>query len=786
MYTLLIPREQSLKEKKSGRNAPFWKGYWGKRLQENPTYYKKQYVRRVNSLSRAVNLINNKYQSSDKKYYVEARFDKFVDVKTKEPTELWKETGVQIVETRKDGTVTLSGNPNAFRKLAELFGSADFNIASQEKLSKKQNISREVFSVTAIIDKNASPNKRISKELVDFVASGSTEKIKCILSVYYDQDRSKYDKLYNVLIQKLSSDSITKVDERFFVSNMSFRGNLTGVEIKKLLEDQDCNFINFIKPVLLFSTQRTTPSVTPNNLQIGHLLTDEKIVIIDSGINNSVINSYVTQRENFLDSGDIQDTNHGTSVASRLLFGDDIFSATQAGKQVNPVGKLIDIKVIHQDIKNRLFVPDDRLMKAIEQSIRRYKPIATIYNLSISAEQEVDESKVSEITEMIDDFSNKNDILFVCAVGNQTGNFSLGYNGIFTSKNIDCHIASPSDALNALSVGSITSIADINSICQKSKLPSPFTRKGGIRNDCKKPELIAQGGNIKTDPSGVYDIAHLQTSHRAYGVEVIDSNGFNRDVGTSFSAPLISRECAQLLNYLKKSSITSQLPTFSQNKANLIKALLIHSTERVKQSILPNEAIKRAYGWGQPSSQAIVKDDDNQVTIIYADKINFSDKKQKVLIKLPEFLMNKPVEIIFTLVYNPPVNKNFVEYKMIDLQPSIGFIHPGENEEGEKETTTRSNTPAHSWENYRCSSFNTIHFKKTRKRVTGLDFQILIQMLVSNRLLDEYEGHHQDIFQNYALVLTVRDKSSSGQLRNKILESNQFFELIENTIQIEN
>jgi len=448
--------------------------------------------------------------------------------------------------------------------------------------------------------------------------------------------------------------------------------------------------------------------------------------------------------------------------------------------------ELIDIQVLHKDGDGYL-VDDKDLLEAIDRGVRKYGNDATIYNLSVSKTEGVQELIVNEATELIDDLSSKKDVLFVCAAGNQNGNFPLGYDAIFNTTGIDSHIASPSDAMNALSVGSVTSTADVNSICSDINFPSPFTRKGGVRNDIKKPELVAIGGNIKIDPSDKYDKVHLENSQRTYGVPIIDCLGFNRAVGTSFSAPLISREAARLLDYLKKSSIPDHLPEFKNNKANIVKTLLIHSTKRVQQSLMNSDGLKRAYGFGLADYQSVLRDNENQITLVYADKINFIQKRQKILIKLPTYLLGKALEFTFTFVYNPPVNKNFREYKMIDLQPSIGFIKPelDQHERPTGKTKFTGINPSASWDNYRYGHFNTHHFATERKRLTSLDFQILVQMMVSNRLLSEKEGKEEKIDQNYALALTIKDTSESGQLRKEILNTNQFFELIENTVQIQ-
>ncbi len=787
MYTLLIPKQGSLKEKKPGRKGPFWKSFWEKRVSENPDYYRNEYEKRLKKINTVASSISKTYTKKDKKYYVEAKLDELARSKTSEPDIIWKEAGVQIVETRDNGIITLSGYSEDFEKLGKILDNVDFKKASTlEKVRKINNLSREVFSVTALADKNTSVDKRISADIKQLLSETSTKEFECVLTVYFDQPKSDYDELFSILVSKINADSIKKVDHRFFISNMSFRALLTKDEIQKILLDEDCNFISFIKLVPVFGSQRTTPNTDVKSMVIGNPITNETVVVIDSGIDHQSINQFVSQRENYLSSGQSGDKNHGTSVTSRILFGNNIFSRVQNGEKIDPVGKVIDIQVLHKNGNEEMIVDDQTLLDAIQKGVRKYSSKSTFFNLSIAERQEIDELNVSETSEMIDTLSNKEDVLFICPTGNQNSNFPLGYNKIFNTAGVDCHIASPADAINALTVGSITDKADNQSICSDSRHPSPFTRKGGYRNDIKKPELVAIGGNVKTDSTDKYSPAHLDVSRRTYGVELIDTTGFTRDVGSSFSAPLITRECLQLLDYLKKSSLPSQLTAFNENKANITKALLIHSTTRVAQTQITDKGLKRAYGFGQANHSEVIRDDANQVTVIYADKISFAEKKQKILINLPQSLLGKNVEFSFTLVYNPPVNRNFKEYKMIELDPSLSFVRPVTDEDGITKNKSQAINPPHSWDTYRNNHFNTIHFTKERKRLTKLDFQIMVEMLISNRLLEDCAGNEEQITQNYALVLTIKDKSGNGTLRSEILNTNQFFELVENTVQVRN
>ena len=422
-------------------------------------------------------------------------------------------------------------------------------------------------------------------------------------------------------------------------------------------------------------------------------------------------------------------------------------------------------------------------MKAIKESTNKLD--ATLYNLSIASKEPVnEEDDVDDSTALIDSISSKKDVLFITAVGNQNGNYALGYKGIFNTKDETCNISAPSDAINSLSVGSIAEIVDPDGLCSVVDNPSPFTRKGGFRNDIKKPELVAYGGNIQKDPTNKYEASHLIASTNKYGVGVMDNSGFCKDAGTSLSAPLITRVAAIVLNYLKKSNLATQIPLFNQNKANLVKALLIHSTSRITQANIKDEMVKRAYGFGKADHiPALFDDTEDVITIAYADAIGFSEKKQKILIKLPEYLLGKSIEFTFTLVYNPPINSNFKEYKMTNLQGSVGLAFPEiENGKPTGKMDIQALAPSHSWDNYRSNYFNTIHFKKKVRNLKYLDLQIGIQMTVSNHLLNEME--EDSILQNYAIVLSIKDITESGKLRSELLQKNQLVELVENIIKV--
>lgn len=784
MYTLLIPKDKSRREKKTG-GGPFWKTYWEKEVQSNPTHYASQYKKRVSALGDTLTNFKNKYTQADRRYYAEIKLDKEASSKSKEPTALWIEAGLDIVETRErngETFFTISGTTEDFKKFEQIAKSASFDNAYQGK-GKNQDLARQVFAVTEMYDKNGTINNRVSIQVQQLIKSNYPDTLDCIITIHYERKLSDYDSIFKEIESHIGKGNLHKRDAEFFISNMSYRATMTVAQIVSVLSDVTYGYIARIKINPEFFVQRSTPNVNLNSIQLTKPLTDENVVVIDSGIENSIINPLVAHTMNYLTATDKADKSHGTSVASRLLFGHGFFDKVSRGEKLEPVAKLTDVQILHKKSDGSTAVDTDVLMKSIKDSTNKLD--ATIYNLSITSREPVnDKSDIDDSTALIDSISSKKDILFITAVGNQNGNYSLGYEGIFNVTDESCNISAPSDAINALSVGAIVHSVDPQTICDTLDHPSPFTRRGGLRNDMKKPELVAYGGNVEKDPTDKYEVAHLVSSVNKHGVDVMDKDGFSRDTGTSLSAPVITRHAALVLDYLKKSNLSKQLPLFNQNKANLTKALLIHSTSRIEQAKIKDEMVKRAYGFGKADfTSALFDDTEDTVTITYADAISFSEKRQKILIKLPDYLLGKSLEFTFTLVYNPPVNTNFKEYKMINLQGSVGLILP-EMKDGKPtgKTIVKPLAPSHSWDNYKSSDFNTIHYKRTLKRLDHLDLQIGVQMTVSSHLLNEMT--EADILQNYAVVLSIKDKSLGGQLRSQLLQKNQLVELIENSIKV--
>lgn len=783
-FSIVVPKKKINKGKRHGGGSDFWKAFWEKKVtDDNRNHYSRIFTKRVRRIDTTIKKIKAEAKDDKQLLYVEIKLDKRANSKSNSPTEVWNETGLEIVSATDDKTIVVSGKTEDFNRLSNISTSGTFSSAlTGEGLlrRKDKNLLRELYAMSAVKDRNTIIEGRVSNYIYSLINSDDlNHTIDCIIEIYSNIDNEKYDSLFNSLNENpIFTGKLKKRNRNLFFSNVSFLSQLTANNILKVLSDKNLNFISKIREEPILSSQRCIPDINLGNLDLLAPLTEEKVGLIDSGIYNSALQKLRTHNHNYLAKHHTEDEHHGTTVASRILFGDNFFVQLTTGSSVAPTCKILDIQVLYLDGVNSKCVTLDELKNAISEVVNRYGDVS-IYNLSINEKEPIDEDDISELTEFFDNIAREYDVIFVCSVGNHQVYATENYNNIF--KRRESIIASPSDALNVISVGSISNKVDSDCINFEQGFPSPFTRTSGVRKNIKKPELVASGGNIKKDPALIYNDSHMIASNKVFGVESINKNGLYKDIGTSLSTPIITRECAFLLDFIKKAKASKYID-LANNKLNLVKALLIHSTAKAPQAEIKNNHIKRAYGFGVPNHNLVLKDKEDELTLMYADKINFIDKKHNLQIQLPENLLGKKVEFIFTLAYNPPVDKNYPRgYKMMSIEPALRFLVPILNKEGKIENKNKiiSLNQKPSWDHYRNHNHNVIHFKRVRNNINSSILEVLLQLSATQPYESKILGKEDLENQPYAFILTIRDLSGSDKFREEAISLNEFQELIQ-------
>lgn len=263
---------------------------------------------------------------------------------------------------------------------------------------------------------------------------------------------------------------------------------------------------------------------------------------------------------------------HGTKVASRAIFGDNLDEQVKQG-MLTPRVRVIDA-VIH-DGKSKLY--EGTLIKRIQEAVRSIKDATTTFCLSFNANVSIEDDAVGNLAYEIDCLSRKGVNIAI-----PTGNHTLWtiYSDLETiADDTTARLASPAESYYGLTVGAITRDEHVKSISRKQEL-SPFSRIGYGFSGSNKPDLVYPGGNVYRDKGKAF----IAANSAAY---VITNTGFLvQDFGTSYSAPLAAADIAMLTN------IVPDKDPF------IAKGLLLHHAQYDQCSTSDSEMIEKMYGFG--------------------------------------------------------------------------------------------------------------------------------------------------------------------------------------------
>ncbi len=295
---------------------------------------------------------------------------------------------------------------------------------------------------------------------------------------------------------------------------------------------------------------------------------------------------------------------------------------------------------------------EHQLRESVEKIILKH-PKCRVINISFSNLENImfEGQRQFNLAALLDELCVEYDIVIVVTTGNNENYSQSEYPDYLLNGSNDIKIADPSSSALSLSVGSIFKrrLPNDNTFID---IPSPFTRVGPGYKGMIKPELVEYGG-----------------SHDGEGIVTLnpdwlgEGNLFRRTLGTSYSTPRVSNHLAMILN------------KFNNFSANLVKALLLSSTEIPKErpgnlaDITPRSndknrmSLYNVYGYGKPDLRKALFSSSNHVLLVRDDTITLNNVKL-FTINVPENFINEAGKrnISVTLVFNPPVNKNRSSY----------------------------------------------------------------------------------------------------------------------------
>ncbi|WP_371804012.1 S8 family serine peptidase [Candidatus Lokiarchaeum ossiferum] len=310
-------------------------------------------------------------------------------------------------------------------------------------------------------------------------------------------------------------------------------------EISNIIKIEYVHQIDILPKKQLFSDSESKILELKKNMTF-HSLDPEKkynyVCVLDSGV-SGIIDNFVEKRDigGFIDSSDKD--NHGTSVSSLVIFGDQLVDKSI---DLIPENKIINFKITEDDDWRHYETLD-----SLEEAIKNYSKICKIFNCSFGETGSYNFARLARLN-YLDKLVFKYNVVIVSSAGNMSESEVYSRLVEYPDYLLQYPVVFPSESLNSLSVGSICCSCkklnhEIVSKYSKFKL-NPFLLDKPD-DDIKKfkPEVLAFGGNnsFSTNP---------RTWEPSNEIPIINANGdLITDMGTSFSAPLVSNYLSNLI-----------------------------------------------------------------------------------------------------------------------------------------------------------------------------------------------------------------------------------------------
>lgn len=448
----------------------------------------------------------------------------------------------------------------------------------------------------------------------------------------------------------------------------------------------DCNEVSSVelppKPYLNYSYLQEDIE----NLPVINELTNDSaaIAVLDSGIvsNHPLFEGAIADELPDLNGVISDDTGHGTKVGGIALYG-DIKKCIDEGVFRQKVW-IVSAKIMFDDGSGQPKYDSEKLLEHqlqdVVEEIRTNYRNCRVFNLSLgNADNKVFElRKQFNLAVLLDELSKDYDVIFTVSAGNNNTYSIDDYPAYFQENIPDYKIIDPASAALAITVGSIAHIVaplqrggmeDLFYAPATENHPSPFTCIGPGFNGMIKPEFVEYGGNIITNRYAPINniAAKVLSLNRNFATE---GKLFSVGIGTSMACPKVANLLATIINkYPDKSN-------------NMIKALLLSSAKVPKErpakfnGITKNSPDKKlqplfnVYGFGLPCINEALESGNDKVLLLRENKIGLN-RVQLYSIELPSTLFTTRGRrtISVTLVYDPPVNKNRIDY----LACKMGF-----------------------------------------------------------------------------------------------------------------
>ncbi|AKG52890.1 putative serine protease [Dehalogenimonas sp. WBC-2] len=341
-----------------------------------------------------------------------------------------------------------------------------------------------------------------------------------------------------------------------------------------------------VKTVVSMPLVRTIKPQTHNPKPIPKLRVREDypgdvpvVVVVDSGISDQIpeLNSWVIGRESKV-APVYRNPEHGTFVAGLISCG-SVLNPTFSNIDPNPCA-IFDFQVLPNGdpAKGPIeFFTEQEFLVSLEEVLGLHANEYKVWNLSLGTSEVCSLDEFSSFAQELDNLQEKYSVSFVISAGNFQSPPLLDFPRTPSQMEVG-RITVPSDSVLGISVGSISHV-DYKDDGPKMNEPSAFSRHGAGPNYIIKPDLVHYGGACSVD------VSHIS------GIRSLGESGSVENIGTSFSAPLVSKTLAQIYHQVT--------PT---PQPVLARALLTHHARDPRTLGRVPDGEENYFGFGIPSA----------------------------------------------------------------------------------------------------------------------------------------------------------------------------------------
>jgi hypothetical protein len=345
------------------------------------------------------------------------------------------------------------------------------------------------------------------------------------------------------------------------------------------------------------------------------------VAVVDTGVpqNHAVLaplrrGTYTTP----LNAGGVG--NHGSFVASRIVFGDQ--ASPPAGANPPASLRFYDVNVALGPKQ----IDDKELLRALEAVVRT-TPDVRVFNLSFDSEplsllQPVKRKEHLILAQDLDNFIFEYDVLVVVAAGN-TGEQGISPTPPYPEHYSDSRwqLGAFARSFNSLTCGAYVSQLSASGLVKQIGWPSPFCRVGPGLGDSPKPDFSAGGGNLTPN----------YAPGPGLGVWGLDQSGVWREKsGTSYAAPLLAREAAFAIRSLEGVCAPDARPY-----AATVRAFLAATATAPVSDPPIAQLVKRTLGYGTAHAKRIDTPLGETAVLLWQGVLEDKDDVARIQVPIP-------------------------------------------------------------------------------------------------------------------------------------------------------